>query len=119
MTFPVAIDPAPITTAPGAAELLAPSAIASLLPSPAPAGADDAAYTVLVTSKSNKDNADNLKTLPNEALLSTLTSEDALATPFANSEVTTNDCVVRFQITLKILFIKNETPLHKFNNIKL
>jgi len=71
-----------------------------------------------VTSKSSKDNADNLKTLPNEDLLSTLTSEDALATPFANSDVTTNDCVVRFQITLKILFIKNETPLHKFNYYK-
>ena len=66
-----------------------------------------AAYAIPVTSKSNKDNADNLKILPNEALLSTaLFSHDALAAPFANSDVTTNDCVVRFQITLKILFIK-------------
>ena len=71
MIFPFAIEPAPITTAPGAAELLAPSAIASLLPSPAPAGADDAAYAVLVTSKNSKDNADNLKIFPKEVLVST------------------------------------------------
>ena len=92
MIFPVAIEPAPITTAPGAAELLAPSAIASYLPSPAPAGADDAAYAVLVTSKSSKDNADNLKILPKEVLFSWLLfSHDALTAPFANSDVTTND----------------------------
>ena len=45
-------------------------------------------------------------------------SEDDFTCPFANSDVTTNDCVVRFQITLKILFIKNETPLYKFNLYK-
>ena len=32
-------------------------------------------------------------------------SEDDFTCPLANSEVTTNDCVVLFQITLKILFI--------------
>ena len=69
------------------------------------------AYAIPVTSKSSKDNADNLKILPNEDLLSPCVSHDALATPFANSEVTTNDCVVRFQITLKILFIKDKAPL--------
>ena len=111
MIFPVAIEPAPITTAPGAAELLAPSAIASYLPSPVPAGADDAAYAVLVTSKSNRDNADNLKTLPNEDLLSPCVSDDDFTCPFANSDVTTNDCVVRFQITLKILFIEYKVLL--------
>ena len=65
-----------------------------------------AAYAVLVTSKSNKDNADNLKTLPNELLLSELVSLEDLTAPLANSEVTTNDCVVLFQITLKILFMR-------------
>ena len=65
-----------------------------------------AAYAVLVTSKSNKDNADNLKTLPNELLLSELLSLEDLTAPLANSEVTTNDWVVLFQITLKILFMR-------------
>ena len=106
MIFPVAIEPAPITTDPGEAEVLRPSAIASFLPSPAPGGADDAAYAVLVTSKSNKDNADNLKILPNELLLSELLSLEDLTAPLANSEVTTNDWVVLFQITLKILFMR-------------
>ena len=69
------------------------------------------AYALLATSKSNKDNADNLKTLPNEDLLSPCVSDDDFTCPFANSDVTTNDCVVRFQITLKILFIKYEVPL--------
>ena len=70
-----------------------------------------------MTSKSSKDNADNLKTLPNEDLLSPCVSDDDFTCPFANSEVTTNDCVVRFQITLKILFMEYKILLYKFNRI--
>ena len=36
----------------------------------------------------------------------TETSDEAFTCPLANSEVTTNDCVVLFQITLKILFMR-------------
>ena len=61
-------------------------------------------------------NLNNLLTRP--TTVGTETSEDDFTCPFANSDVTTNDCVVRFQITLKILFIKNKTPLHKFNYYK-
>ena len=33
-------------------------------------------------------------------------SDEDFTAPLANSEVTTNDCVVLFQITLKILFMR-------------
>ncbi len=44
-------------------------------------------------------------------------SEDDFTCPFANSDVTTNDCVVRFQITLKILFMEYKVLLYKFKRI--
>jgi len=44
-------------------------------------------------------------------------SEDDFTCPFANSDTTTNDCVVRFQITLKILFMEYKILLYKFNRI--
>ena len=52
------------------------------------------------------DNLNNLLPATKGLALEASPSVEDFTCPFANSEVTTNDCVVLFQITLKILFMR-------------
>ena len=109
----MAISPPLLTVPP-------PIARRTLLPVPSIAILSLSAVTAFACSATpNKAIALNLNNL---LILPTTTDSEAsvddLTCPFANSDVTTNDWVVQFQITLKILFIKDKSPLYKFNGIE-
>ena len=62
----------------------------------------------IITADKESANAESLKREDKRVSLVTRCSEfeEAFTAPFANSDVTTKDCVVLFQIILNTLFIK-------------
>ena len=111
----MAISPPLLTVPP-------PIARRTLLPAPSIAILSLSAVTAFACSASPNVAKAIALNLNNLLILPTTTDSEAsvddLISPFANSDVTTNDWVVRFQITLKILFIKDKSPLYKFNGIE-
>ena len=112
----MAIDPPAMAVPP-------PIARCTLLPAPPIAILSLSAVTAFACSASPNVAKAIALNLNNLLILPTTTDSEAsvddLTFPFANSDVTTNDWVVRFQITLKILFIKDKSPLYnKFNGIE-
>ena len=84
--------------------------VGALLPSPT----ITFACTGIITADKESANAESLKKEDKRVSLVTRCSEfeEAFTAPFANSDVTTKDCVVLFQIILNTLFIK------KFSQVK-
>ena len=78
--------------------------VGALLPSPT----ITFACAGIITADKESANAESLKREDKRVSLVTRCSEfeEAFTAPFANSDVTTKDCVVLFQIILNTLFIK-------------
>ena len=81
-----------------------PTFVGTLFPSPTTTFASAG----IITADKESANAESLKREDKRVSLMTRCSEfeEAFTAPFANSDVTTKDCVVLFQIILKTLFIK-------------
>ena len=78
--------------------------VGALLPSPT----ITFACAGIITADKESANAESLKREDKRVSLVTRCSEfeEAFTAPFANSDVTTKDCVVLFQIILNTLFIR-------------